>query len=64
MPGEDQRLSESIESNAIVGPGTQEDWYWGRLAIGSEEDYYWRRLSDNWYQNDVIPSTITPTRSI
>ncbi len=54
-PGE--RLAESIESNATVGPGSQEDWYWGRLAIGSEEDYYWRRLSDNWYQKDVIPST-------
>src|SRR5579871_6306841 len=61
MAGEDQlageRLAESIEANATLGPGSQEDWYWGRLATGSEEDYYWRRLSDNFYQKDVIPST-------
>jgi hypothetical protein len=51
------RVREQVNLTAYSANPTQEDYYWGRIAMGAEEDYYWRRLSDNWYQKDVIPST-------
>jgi hypothetical protein len=58
-PSQAPRIQEQINPTAIASSPTQEDWYWGRLATGGEEDYYWRRLSDNWFQKDPIPPTLS-----
>ncbi|MBX5450676.1 MAG: hypothetical protein IRZ24_11460 [Thermogemmatispora sp.] len=50
-------ISEQVSPTAFAAGPVQEDWYWGRWAMGGEEDYFWRRLSDNWYQKDPLPTT-------